>query len=280
MFFDYPFKNYRVITFLYEKFFHSAYSKDELVEVCSFGTRILVPGKDITILPSLINHTFENELLKFISKYLKPGMTFVDVGANVGIHSSLAAKCLRGNGRIIAFEPIPENYELLVRNVNENIEVRSQLKFLHERIAISDQEGTSLMFLDENSVGTHSMYESKLSGQNVIEVSTTTLDSWFSDSQSKVDILKIDIEGHELSALIGARLTLMNTDLVLLEFDVEHFDNELKIRNLLELVNNFNYFYLFDETRRKTKKIYSSDLFNLTLCNNILISREEIKFLN
>jgi FkbM family methyltransferase len=276
MFYNSKLKNLKFVTTIYEQLFHSVFSKSELINVTSFGAQIQIPGKDITILPSLLNNTFEKELLSFLVGYLNVGMVFVDVGANIGIHSSIAARCVGDSGKIIAFEPVPENYDLLILNLNKNIDEASENVFCAEQVAISDQVGDATIYLDENSIGTHSMTQAKSGAKKNIQIKTTTLDHYFENSNFKIDVLKIDIEGHELAALTGAVKTINITDLIFIEFDANHFDNESKIKKLLELTREHPFLYFFDEGRGKIKKINSQELYGLKLCNNLLFSKFEI----
>ena len=276
MFYNSRLKNLKFVTTIYEKLFHSIFSKSELINLNSFGAQLQIPGKDITLLPSLLNNTFEKELLSFLVSYLTVGMVFVDVGANVGIHSSIAARCVGASGKIFAFEPVPENYDILILNLSQNIYGTSENVFCAEQVAISDQVGNATIYLAENSIGTHSMSESKSGTERSIQIQTTTLDRYFESSNFKIDVLKIDIEGHELPALAGAVKTLSQTDLIFIEFDTNHFDHESKIEKLLELTRGHPFLYFFDEGRGKVKKINSQEVYGLKLCNNLMFSKFEI----
>ncbi len=245
-FYNSPLKNSKLVFRVYEFLFHSAYSRNDFIDVNLHGANFLVPSKDVTILPGLLNNTFENELLTFLQKYLQKGMIFVDVGANIGIHSSIAARCVGETGKIFCFEPVVENYDLLLENVKKNIKCDPEKVFFHERIGISNEKGTKQIFLEENSIGTHSMHAADSESKRSVEILTTTLDDYFGGA-FKIDVLKIDIEGHEIPALVGAANTLLNTSLLLLEFDTKHFNQESKINQLLDMVKDFKHFYFFDE---------------------------------
>lgn len=139
------------------------------------------------------------------------GGTVVDIGANIGAFSILAAHY--GAGRIIAVEPEPHNLEVLKRNIEIN---KLQKKIEVAEVAISDHHGTAVIgddaggatIKDEHTVGA--------------TVSVITLDELFeSYGLSSVDVLKIDVEGSEKDIILGAsRDTLQKCAYITMEFDV------------------------------------------------------------
>src|SRR5262245_2134996 len=70
--------------------------------------------------PLLAGRGYEPEETAFIEAALAPGMTFLDLGANVGYFTCLAARKVGPAGRVWAFEPDPRNFRLLVRSVKAN----------------------------------------------------------------------------------------------------------------------------------------------------------------
>ena len=65
---------------------------------------------------------YEQGTRRCIFEMLKPGMTFVDIGAHVGLFSVPAASCVGPSGRVFAFEPDPSNRQLLEANIESNVE--------------------------------------------------------------------------------------------------------------------------------------------------------------
>jgi FkbM family methyltransferase len=152
--------------------------------------------------------------MNFVRNRLQPGATFVDVGSNKGDFSLLAAKTVGSNGKVLSFEPEPRNCYWIRRSIQasgyENIK-------LYE-FALSGTDGTALLHLGRKS-GWHTLVpECPDRDQGVIGVVTKRLDSVLEEAdQSKVDMIKIDVEGAELEVLKGARGALSNNnDLVLL----------------------------------------------------------------
>jgi FkbM family methyltransferase len=131
---------------------------------------------------------------KFVAT-LKDGWVVYDVGANVGFYTLLASACVGPKGRVIAFEPLPENIALLKQHVRlnhcSNIEIHP--------CAISDQSG-KLRFQCGKSCET-----GRISDQGDIEVAAVSLDEFIYTSGNPVpSVVKIDVEGAEVHALRGA----------------------------------------------------------------------------
>jgi FkbM family methyltransferase len=157
---------------------------------------------------------YEPAKMEAVLKLLKPGSTFIDIGANIGDFSLLAASVAGSAGRVLAFEPESTNCGLMKRNIElngyKNIEVF--------QLALSDSNGEASLYL-----GDRCDYHSLLRDQperkaGVIAVKTRTLDSFLEEfGQNRVDMIKVDVEGAELEVLRGAREVLRrNPDVVLL----------------------------------------------------------------
>jgi FkbM family methyltransferase len=144
---------------------------------------------------------------------LRPSMTAVDVGANLGLHSLFFASRVGPGGKVFAFEPEPDNCALLVRNIAhnhlENIEV-----FMNAAGAAS---GAIRLYLAEGSIGGHSASPS--AGPRAIDVAAVRLDDCLRDRAARIDIVKIDVEGSEPLALAGFMETLTrDRPILLIEF--------------------------------------------------------------
>jgi FkbM family methyltransferase len=148
-------------------------------------------------------HEFREFL--FLHRYLKGDMVFVDVGANLGEYSLFAAKRL-SNGRVLSFEPLPSTRSLLNHNIalNEikNIEVFPiGLSSRNETMAIHE--------FDDVHEGLATFYPGDRSSRTALRVQLKKLDDIVLGSALKrVDFVKIDIEGGELNALQGSRVTI------------------------------------------------------------------------
>jgi FkbM family methyltransferase len=145
-----------------------------------------------------------------ICRLLPVGGAAVDVGANIGHMTGLMAKQAGSSGRVISFEPSSRIRATLSRNVAR---WGSDPRFAPISLltsAVSDQLGTNPLYYPPNlfssNNGTASLNQS-WGGDLAVEseeIETTTLDYALSQERATIDVLKIDVEGHELGVLKGA----------------------------------------------------------------------------
>jgi FkbM family methyltransferase len=148
------------------------------------------------------NGVYEADSIRLLERIIAPGMTFVDVGANVGQYSLVASRLVEPGGKIYAIEPTPAVIELLERNVVRNNLTNVQIC----RLAIIDRNGEADFYLSRaRRIGTSSLFENRRSRGGKIRVSCQTLDA-FAAAQGldKIDVVKLDIEGSEYAAIEGA----------------------------------------------------------------------------
>jgi FkbM family methyltransferase len=146
---------------------------------------------------------FDPEELAFIAEELPKGGVFLDIGANAGLYSLVAAQRAGREGRVLAFEPNPPVFERLQANVVLN-QSSGGAKIEPIQNAVSDS-GTTLRFLHPGrNLGEGRVLDSEdrdVDG-DVIEVAgVLLLNALTARDISRVDIVKIDIEGHEKFAL-------------------------------------------------------------------------------
>lgn len=159
-----------------------------------------------------------------IEQFVQPGNCFVDVGANIGLHTLAAARSMQGQGKIIAFEPFGPTKALLERSVWMN--GFSSLVEIHQA-AVSNETGHHKLFLGATS-GHHSLFpldERTSTDAEPVEVSVVRLDDIIPATQ-KVDLLKIDAEGAELQVIESAAgLIERNAELaIIVEFGPAHLE--------------------------------------------------------
>lgn len=132
--------------------------------------------------------------------------TFFDVGANIGWYSVHAA-ALFPLLDITAFEPISSSYRQLRHNLDGNgLTVRT------EPIGLSDSETTATMHVSPTLSGAASMHPSRSYADQVVEtVHFSTLDIMAAGRTSAIDVIKVDVEGAELSVLRGG-VTMLEAD--------------------------------------------------------------------
>src|SRR5882762_7447241 len=150
---------------------------------------------------------FELAERAFVGRFLRPGMTALDIGAHHGLYTLLASKRVGPSGRVFAFEPSPRERKALRWNVRMN---RCK-NVVIEGLALGNEEGEgSLYVVDGHETGCNSLRPPALTGEtSPIQVRVTSLDGWLGTHLAKsVDFIKLDVEGGELSVLQGAQRLL------------------------------------------------------------------------
>lgn len=155
---------------------------------------------------------FESHERTVIRLYLQPGEIFVDIGANIGLHTLIGASAVGKSGKVYAFEPCSLSYGRLVENVNLN-----RLKnVLSSHLALSDEPGFySLNVLSEGHLAWNSFAPPRVSVDFYEErVQCITWDYFAlkNDLVGRVALIKIDVEGWELRVLRGAQNMLSRID--------------------------------------------------------------------
>lgn len=174
---------------------------------------------DISLGPHLEREGFwEAWVTSWLTHWLRPGMTFLDIGANVGYYTMLAEKIVGRYGTVVAYECNPDYAELLraTRAINN-------ASFKIREVAVSDHVGKALLTVPENYHGSGSIASQFKDFEitRVYEVSTTTLDL---EARNLVfyrhDFIKIDAEGAEEKILDGAGAILgaMDHTTIMLEY--------------------------------------------------------------
>ena len=194
-----------------------------------------------------------------------------DVGAFIGSVTKRYRE-LFPFASIYSFEPFPESFEKLKNNTAKD----SSNTSIHN-LAISDKQGVaafnantfaptnSLLPTDSNS----DVYwgEGVLNTENQVEVNTTTIDNFCSENSiPKIDILKLDVQGAEFSALMGAKemLSKQSISLVYLEIiTAPTYQGQHKLHEYFNLFASFGYefFDFYDPARKNTQLIQADMIF-------------------
>lgn len=145
--------------------------------------------------------SFERDMVGHIEALAKPGMTVLDIGANVGLHALRLARSVSPNGQVFAFEPSDYAYRKLARNV----ELNPHLSVRPIRLALSNE--------DSQNVEVHFRSSWLPDGGRADLVSSRVdfgrLDTWVEQqSLDKVDLIKIDVDGFEGFVISGGRETI------------------------------------------------------------------------
>jgi FkbM family methyltransferase len=152
---------------------------------------------------------FEPYTTELFRRAVKPGATVLDIGAQLGYFSLLAAR--QGAQTVYAFEPAPGNFKLLERNVQANGYTNIIQKVPK---AVGSSQGAVVMFIYEGS-DSHAMYRHPLASvREKISVECVTVDEFLPGQP--IDVIKMDIEGNEPHALEGMRRTIAANERLIL----------------------------------------------------------------
>ena len=184
---------------------------------------LLCAASDHKLLSCLIESgELERGTRVLIQEYLRPGDVYVDVGANVGMHTLAAARAMKGQGKIIAFEPFEPTMRMLEKSIWMND--FSSMTEIHQA-AVSNITGHQQLFIGATS-GHNSLFaleHSPNNAQGPVEVPLVRLDGVITSGQ-RIDMIKIDAEGAELEVVEGGRTLIAdNPDIALIvEFGPSH----------------------------------------------------------
>lgn len=155
------------------------------------GLKLYLHPDDQAMTPWIdLNRVWEPNQTHWMTQRIRPGDTVVDVGANVGYYTVLAARLVGPAGKVYAFEPDPQCVALLRKSVEVN---GLTDRVVIEQKAVSNKPGTLRLYLSNENMGDH-----RTTGEadrKWIEVETVTLDAYFVDKT--VNVVKIDVQGFE-----------------------------------------------------------------------------------
>lgn len=139
------------------------------------------------------NDLHEIELLK---QLIKPGDHVLDIGANIGFYAKIISNLVGQTGKVYCFEPDKTNYNYLVKNTNgiKNIDLFN--------LAVSDKEEVIKVYKSKLLNVDHRTYPVN-NYDSVEEINAKSIDGMLGKEIERIDLIKIDIQGFELTAFKG-----------------------------------------------------------------------------
>lgn len=223
---------------------------DHVVVTTSEGWRLQGSVDQIGELSELGKGTYESGTLALFRAALRPGARVLDLGANIGVFTTLAAHSVGSGGHVVAVEPDPRN----IRHLRANVEHQSLKNVEIVAAAVGAQSGTG--HLHAAMAATNSTLYPVLLENNpsagVVEIPIFTVDELV--DARPVDVIKMDIEGAEWAALDGMTMTIdANPGLIMF---IEYEEGTLKAagaspaRLIARLRSHWRQVYVIDEERR------------------------------
>jgi FkbM family methyltransferase len=184
---------------------------------------------------------FDSAGISMIKTRLPEGGVFLDIGANVGSYTLIAAEKVGDPGRVFAFEPVSAIFNRLVENINLN----GFSNVVAEQKALTNENKfVDLHIADQKNLGMSSIFHHDTESGQTEQVSAVRLDDYLKQHQLKrIDMIKIDIEGAELFALQGMKDTLIKHKpeifIELKEEAVKHADYSLE--DIINFLHKLDY---------------------------------------
>lgn len=198
---------------------------------------------------AIVKHkkSFEYDTLEKYINFLTPDSIVLDIGANIGLYSLLGSKFLTGKGTIYAIEPTTKTYSFLKKNISLN-DIKNVIPF---KLAFSNKKSLVSMTppqkaLNNNFQDSFNQIQSVTGLENKSDIIETSLLDDFINEQniSKVDLIKIDVEGAELLCFQGG-LQLLNSDnkpMIIFECDENHCKSfGYRVVEVLLLLEKYGY---------------------------------------
>jgi len=196
-----------------------------------------------------------------MKQHIKKNDIVIDVGANIGYYTLLFSRLTENFGKVFGFEPEPNNFELL----RKNVKINNYKNIILEEKAVSKNHGRINLHLAKNGIVGHRIYDSDNSSGS-IDVEMISLDNYFSKLNliEKINFIKIDVEGAELGVFQGMEKILHESKnlKIFSEFNRDIIENGgSNPKEILEILNQHNFMINYvDNKQNRVRKITPNEL--------------------
>lgn len=174
-------------------------------------------------------------------KLIKEGDTVVDVGANIGIMSLLFSKLTKEKGQVHSFEPNPLLYDDLMSAIKKN-KIKNICSIPK---ALGEKEEKLTLSVPKSNLGLGTLIRTSSEVCQNYDVEVTTLSKYCSLKEiSKIDLLKIDVEGFEYRVLIGAKQLFEENPPNFILVELNNFNGRAGEHPVIKLLRNYDYSFL------------------------------------
>jgi FkbM family methyltransferase len=207
------------------------------------GEYICVDLSSLDSLPHVLGWEYEADVIRVFRTFLTQRSVVLDIGANFGLYTALAASIVKNSGRLYAFEGNPQVFESLQRTIIAN-HLFSNPNITIVNLLVSDRCGRGVLYYAPNQLGGGTMSDVKLRGldQPSVEVEMTTIDDYLPSNLS-VDLVKIDVEGHEPVVIRGMERTIARSPRMrmIIEFADTLLSHSLKPADFLDYIRGLGF---------------------------------------
>lgn len=218
---------------------------------------------------------YEYDDMVFLMRYLKSTDTLVDIGANSGVFSVLAAKVKKAS--VLAFEPVPRTFERLISNIQLNA-LSDTVICINKGLSSSSGE---LSFTTAHDATNH-VCSNQEEVDGFVKVLVSTLDDEIEHYAINPTVLKIDVEGYEYFVLEGASkvLSAESLNVILIELNdsgTRYGHSDLAIANKLTSFGFKPYDYSADNQTLTPTSGYKSIRQNTLFIRDLELVKKKIE---
>ena len=219
------------------------------------------------------NENYEAENIEFVKEHIEPGATVLDIGGHIGLYAIIFSKLARKGGKVFSFEPTPYTRSIMEKVVKMNAHLNSA-SISVQPFAISDKVGVISFNVVPDIAGVANSMVA-IEGAGSIDVETIDIDSFRNRNCLKIDFIKIDVEGAEYYALLGAKQTFMHdrpkATLGLHPWQIKSMNSSLD--QIWDLLNSYEYHIQVGKKKlTKFEFCANKELFDVTLIPNEVAS--------
>lgn len=218
--------------------------------------------------------------MEIVKHFIVPGDSVVDIGANFGFYTAFLSDIAGDRGTVYSFEPIPLTFEVL----SNNVQCLSLANVKTFNYAISEKDGSGVMVIPKWSAsGDENFYQASVRTTATendqfreVQVGLKKLDTFFSGHEKRITFIKIDVEGHELHVVEGAKSVINRYKPVLLiEVSGNPDDHQSSAFALCELLKKEDYeAYWYDGHKVKRRSVGEQSVNYFFLTEDHLIQLE------
>lgn len=203
---------------IYSKVYKGVYTsiKEEKLVKTPMGPLIYVNYWDC-VEREIVNGNYERKYIDLFCSKVQERDVVVDVGAYIGYFSLLASERVGDEGCVYAFEPVPRNYERLLRNINEN-QAKNIKPFM---FGLSDRNEILSIKMPGDNPGESTLSEKswtelftdKETKKSMVKAKFLPFDEFYKiNNVDNVNVIKIDVEGAEFKVVKGMKNTLKHSN--------------------------------------------------------------------
>lgn len=245
-----------------------------------YNRTIFAHADDLSLTPLLVMQGgFEIPLTKFIISHIKPGNVVIDVGANIGYFTVLVANLIGPKGKVYAYEAAAKNFQLLTENMQINY-VQEQTELIQK--AAHEEEGELIFYACDKFSGNGSTVIHDEKYKNLYELDTIReekvqkepLDKYI-DVHEQIDLIKIDVEGGELSVFLGMKKLLEAKKIGTVVFEMNKLRLGEQVQPFYELLKTYEkaYKYYLLNAEGNPVQVTLEDIFEREFVDNVVMKK-------